>query len=405
VSSPALTIANDEKMGQLIRSAQRRVVFIAPAVTSAVAEALVRSLKTLGPDGVSIVVDIDPEVYRLGYGDESALALLQAAASAAGTTVNYQRGVRLGVLIADDKTLVFSPTPRLIEAGPRDPTALNAIVLGPPPESVAAAIGIGPNGRRDQVIGLDPVTRPLAEDLKKNLADNPPQRFDVARTMRVFNAQIEFVEFEVSGIHIQRRRVPIPAKLMGLAADDKTRKLVESTFKLISDDSPISGKHFDEKRRRLKESFLIDLPGFGQVILRSKKPALENAVKTFASEVDTFSKEVESQLEAEMNANRARLVAVLLPLVKSNVPPAWNSYYPDPLTDDQLRGMLDLDLKAIFGAAKDQTTRMKVELVFKGVTYESLTDPKFVKLALKHIPVLQQLHAEFDASKAEDPFP
>ena len=44
---------------------------------------------------------------------------------------------------------------------------------------------------------------------------------------------------------------------------------------------------------------------------------------------------------------------------------------------------------------------MKVNLIFKGVTYESLSDPEFIEVAGKNIPHLKFLYDEFDAARAE----
>jgi hypothetical protein len=44
---------------------------------------------------------------------------------------------------------------------------------------------------------------------------------------------------------------------------------------------------------------------------------------------------------------------------------------------------------------------MNVRAVFKGVTYESLSDPEFMRIASQAIPLLDSLHDEFDAAKAE----
>lgn len=43
---------------------------------------------------------------------------------------------------------------------------------------------------------------------------------------------------------------------------------------------------------------------------------------------------------------------------------------------------------------------MEVKLIFKGVTYELLSDPKFVKVAREKLPTLKQLHEEFETAKA-----
>jgi len=45
---------------------------------------------------------------------------------------------------------------------------------------------------------------------------------------------------------------------------------------------------------------------------------------------------------------------------------------------------------------------MKVKAVFKGVTYESLSDPDFIRIAHEAIPSLDFLHDEYDAAKAAE---
>jgi hypothetical protein len=42
---------------------------------------------------------------------------------------------------------------------------------------------------------------------------------------------------------------------------------------------------------------------------------------------------------------------------------------------------------------------MKVKAIFKGVTYESLSDSE--RVAVEKIPVLDALHEEFEAVKSE----
>jgi len=44
---------------------------------------------------------------------------------------------------------------------------------------------------------------------------------------------------------------------------------------------------------------------------------------------------------------------------------------------------------------------MSVTAIFKGVTYESLNDAEFMRVASRQIPLLETLHDEFEAAKAE----
>jgi hypothetical protein len=42
---------------------------------------------------------------------------------------------------------------------------------------------------------------------------------------------------------------------------------------------------------------------------------------------------------------------------------------------------------------------MKVTVIFKDVTYESLSDPRFIEVAREALPGLQGLHEEYLAAK------
>jgi hypothetical protein len=50
----------------------------------------------------------------------------------------------------------------------------------------------------------------------------------------------------------------------------------------------------------------------------------------------------------------------------------------------------------------DLIANMKLKVVFKGVTYESLSDPEFQRIAQRAIPSFPELHMEFDAAKASN---
>ncbi len=113
--SRSITVANEATIRQVIASAQQRLVVLLPAPSIPIAEALCAQWKKLGPDRVNVVVDLDPEVFRLGYGDFEGVKLLESTAQSLGTMIHRQRGIRIGVIVADKATLVFTPTPALVD--------------------------------------------------------------------------------------------------------------------------------------------------------------------------------------------------------------------------------------------------------------------------------------------------
>jgi hypothetical protein len=50
--------------------------------------------------------------------------------------------------------------------------------------------------------------------------------------------------------------------------------------------------------------------------------------------------------------------------------------------------------------SEDLFAEMKVKAVFKGVTYELLTDPEFMRVVARQMPLVEELHEEFEAAKA-----
>jgi len=76
-SDRAFAVASDATLVGLIQRAQRRLVVVCPALSESVASALSDRLADEGALGVTVILDADPEVYRLGYGTETALDRLR----------------------------------------------------------------------------------------------------------------------------------------------------------------------------------------------------------------------------------------------------------------------------------------------------------------------------------------
>jgi len=117
----------DNDLVQRIAHASTRMVFVAPGVSDAVANALVRCMESGQLSQVMVVLDADEEACRLGYCDAPSLHTLFAAAESCGFPIRRQAGLRIGLLMADDDVLIWTPTPLMFEA-PRTAAEPNGIV-------------------------------------------------------------------------------------------------------------------------------------------------------------------------------------------------------------------------------------------------------------------------------------
>lgn len=399
-SFPACAVVSlpDVELEAQISCARRRLIAIAPGFTESVARVIAHKWHDLGPDAVQVVLDPDPEVCRLGLADMTALELLAQTASEIGATLHKQRGLRVGLVITDETTTVYSPVARLVEAGGLPGEKLNALRLDAPVAQCADGNGAVEN------LDLHPESIDAGdmESASKDLANNPPIKFDLARKVRVFNARFEFVEFKLEGLHLERKRVKIGADLLGLAKDPKTQKLLHTTFQLIEEGGEISSSRVTKLKDTIVKDFLILLPGYGTVILRSNKEAFQRAVQTLEREIESFQCELKEKLHATIAANRDALAADLELGVVKNPPRRWLRYIGEHPQPEQVKSMLRDELANAFGNVDDLFRGMSVKVLFKGVTYESLNDPEFIGVASKKIPFLTELHEEFDAAKAAE---
>jgi hypothetical protein len=332
-------------------------------------------------------------------GDLTALQILQETAERIGGRIHQQQGLRVGVIVTDETTTVYSPTPRLIEAGGQPGERLNALRFDIPILDPAATT----NGCDLRSIDLhpEPLKRADVQNTAQDLNANPPVKFDLARKVRVFNARFEFVEFELHGLSLSRKRVPIPSDLMGLAKDPKAQKLLRSSFQLIDENSEVSGDRVTRLKQFIVKEYLINLPLYGTVILRSNKGEFQVAVKALERYVHRFQRRLKKKLQEAIDRNREILISALLPSVARNPPVRWKRHLGEHPRDQQVEHMLRRELTDAFGNSDGVFQEMNVKAIFKGVTYELLSDPEFMRIAKDAIPLLDTLHDEFDVAKAE----
>jgi hypothetical protein len=150
---------------------------------------------------------------------------------------------------------------------------------------------------------------------------------------------------------------------------------------LLEDNCDNSGERVMRLKRFIASKYLTCLPGYGTVILRSKKTDFLVAVKALERYVLRFQRMLKRKLQAAIDANRELLVAALLPSVAKSPPARWERFLSNHRSNQEITLMLRSELTNAFGNSNDVFQGMEVRLIFKGVTYESLSDPKFIQVA------------------------
>jgi hypothetical protein len=416
MSASALQSITDDLLIDAINRATQRVVMIGPGVWPPLANSIAQAWHRLGAKNVTVILDVDAEICRMGYGSLEGLEILQSAAVAAGEVLGGEPGVRICVVIADDQTFVFSPTPRQLEAPPglspaattpqpKSQPKANGIVLANPPAALETELGGGPEGDTSRTLGLDFLDQAKLDATRRDLADNPPKQFDLSQAVSVYNAKIQFVEFTVTGCRLSEQRARLPKHLLHVLKNNpKLAGKIENSIRLLDEndellkDPNLSQETIGQHRAQISQDFLLMVVNIGTIIERSRKTEFLACVKTLQGEVKAFGELVEKKLSERFQATAKELADELLPEVLKDVPKAWRKWlgdYPDP---EQVRWRIVDDLRQAFGDPAAKVRRMKVETVFKDVTYEMLQAPDFRVQLAPHFPDLP-LMEEYTAAK------
>jgi hypothetical protein len=422
---------NDDLLVAKIHAARRQLILIAPGIHMPVAEALADRLRDAAELQVTIILDGGEDVCRIGYGDFAALKRIHTLAVEAGLSIRSQPGLRIGALIADDQTIIWAPTPQAVEAPPQtagDPSAPsfsstpNGFVLDlDVGAEIARAIGAeGTDTRPDEAeVGKTAITPAQLAELDKALRDNPPIPIDLQRITRVFSTKLQFVEFEVRGAKLSRRKLTLPSDLINVDADDSARAILESALRPFSDfkDEPVKvpafvdGKQVYDKaqepayedvtevklsqeRRALEVDFLYPISGFGTLIERARKREFEQRVEAYKVRMEAHAKGLREIVRKEMETVVEKVVALI---AERSDRRGGSDRRGEPIDRDTLKKKL---LQQI--ADRDETPPF-VRCVFKDVTYEQTQDPEFRRKVDQALPAkvkkrLGEWYSEFSAA-------
>lgn len=115
---------SSSRIVEIIDNAKGPITYAGPGVQLKPAQAMAKAAKRLGPEMLTVWIDFDERVMRMGYGDIEAIKLLREA----GITVRHAPSLRSALIIADGKGYTFTPTPLYLEAEP-DNEVRNALRL------------------------------------------------------------------------------------------------------------------------------------------------------------------------------------------------------------------------------------------------------------------------------------
>jgi len=397
-SKALFTHLSSESIAEMVLIANHSVCFAAPSIQTDVAQAMVRVAAHLGTEMLSVCIDFDERVMRMGYGDLEAVKTLRQN----GIAINHSPGLRNGLIIVDGEGYTYTPTALLLEADSRIECARNALRLSH--DQVAEALArLSPSAKiiaiaqaksaeeKSRIADLPVEVGSIAVDEEQfgqvahALKEAPPVQFDMARQVRVFNAYFQYVELKLTGASIQRRKLVIPSSIQEIDKDIKGR--LRTTFNLLASDSSLSSKAkaLDQKLREIRDAFTPSLGNdHGRIVLKNNVPRLKKELARLRVEKDAYEQELRNNLQDHINESLDKVVGHYLPLIMKSVKVGNNTPIrlygrarSDPPSEEDAKEWLIYELGKVFPSAESLIGKMEITEDYKDVTFETLNNKGF----------------------------
>ncbi|MCG3168779.1 MAG: hypothetical protein CALGDGBN_00286 [Pseudomonadales bacterium] len=389
----------DDYLAAQIDRAVRRLVYAAPGVGKATAEALLRAMQR-DPFSLTIILDSDEDACRVGYGEPEALKFLHDAASHHQFALRRQTGLRIGMLVRDDESLIWAPTPRSIEAerGAQQP---NGVMLsGSSVQALETAVGADQSDvlPSNAEIGREPLTLEELEATVKELIENPPEPFDLARKTRVFSTRFQYVEFEVRGAEWTGRKIKLSSLLLNADLPESVQDILETQIRPFAVANDINfnvplvvhGRPaYEENGERMmvpatqadvmkiwdeiKGRYLRQVKGFGWLIRRDSLEAFRLEIAAYEEALRSWVGSFRSHVKKDEDQLIKGIVDSIADRVKRSGP------------SNKLKS-IDLDSEVRRGLDRLRVIEPKVRIVLKNISWESSRDAEFLDAIQRALP-------------------
>jgi hypothetical protein len=411
--TPLFRSLDSAAMAKDIRAAQHSICYAAPGIQAEPAKTMVEVAKRIGPELITVCLDFDKRVMRMGFGDLAAVKCLRDA----GIVVNSTPGLRTGLVIVDHQGYIFTPTALYLEAEDRPADAPNAMRLSQDqvtealarlsPAAKAIAIALAKTDEERERIREQAVEVPSVQvadgafaAVERRLEEAPPVRFDIARQVRVFNAYLQYVELKLTGAAIQRHRLAIPASIQKLGGSKDLEGRLRTTFDLIEKGGKLSSKSLEDTLNEIRKNFTPSLgKDHGRVVLKAAKPHLEERLSKFRDELKGHQEKVENELQGQLDESRKQIVDYFVPRVVASPPDAMRGQFLK-FEEAEARVWLNGELDRVFPKAEELIQKMQLDVRYKDVTFETLNREDFLDAIKEAFPRIDwdKAYKEFRAA-------
>ena len=404
---------NSEVLCEIIAQTKKSLCYAAPGIQKIPAAEIVTLSENIGPELISVFLDIDENILRMGYGTLEAINLLRDH----GITIQHISGLRNGLIVSDDIGFSYTPTALFLEKEQTEVPILNAMRLMPDqikeamarlsPASKAIALAQAQTDEeirhiQELVTEIQPEKLNIQQlkEIQENLRSAPPIKFDIARQVRVFQPHFQYVELSLTGAAIQRHKLNIPKSIQRIGMNKELEGRLKTTFDLIDKNSKISSKDLDDELRNIRENLTRSLgKKHGRIIRVATLPTLKERLADLQKKIEAHQKDIKKSLDETLKNSQKMIVNYYLPLVLENPPDELFGIFGVP-TEQDINNWLESEIENTFPTADSLINKIQLEVNYKDVTFDTLNGEDFLKSIKEAYPTVDwdKTYEEFRAA-------
>lgn len=326
------------ELNKIIEQTKKQLYLCLPAIPLQTAKSIIELTNRIQDVKINLLVDFDPQTFRQGYGEFSAVTNLKDA----GIVLTNLPDNRISFVISDNKGYyLFIESQYLV---PAEKETLNAIrideisIVKLKQHFFGSFIRDYENELSNAIIEvsqelktLEKVKTPPSAAVTKEISDkeyqivvsdiekNPPMEPDHKRMLNVYTNKFQYVDLSFSGVNVKNKEVKIPKDLLPIK-DENLKNQLKSSLKVIGKDKIIEDIEgltiLNEKLNEIRKKYIVHSSVCNRNILKIvDRDQFKQEIENLKNELPKIYGSIIGALNDELDKTQIRFKKEIFDLV------------------------------------------------------------------------------------------
>lgn len=367
------TYINQEKIAQIFRRAESTIIYLAPGITSIIADEIIAANRR--NVNITVVLDVSSDVQRMGLGEVSAVEKIDKA----GINIRKTDRLRIGFVKCDFDSILFTPVAQIYEKEPENEAFPNAIEISSS-EAVDIVKLINPTDDRPAAIGVKTLLKNDVVQVEKELRVRPAIRPDLARRIYVLSSLFQIVELEFKFSKPQSHTIRISASMFGISNDEMKKKF-DIKYKLFEDLVLLELNDINIELDRIKGEYLIRIPNEKPIIDMAKRNEFDKDIEKLKAKIEVAKNDISTNLSKYVESEEQKLIDLLAENLKKSLSKDKLAKFvlPYEYNIENLKRMVYAKIAKLIPKPDNFVDKMELKLKIYNVSDQLIDDDNFKK--------------------------